>query len=134
MRNFKLLLTAVTFAGFVMVSPPSGSASVLALGADVGSAEMTTPLVEQAGHRGHRKWRHHGHHGKWRHYGHHGKWRRHYAYRYHNHRRYYGGYWPYYGSYGYSGCGYPAYGYGYGYGYPYCGGYGGPFITFGFGF
>ncbi len=132
MRNFKSLLTALAIGGSMMWLPLGASAGPLAIGAGVQKAEMTT-VVELVGHKGHKKWRRHGHHGKWRHFSHRGKWRhRHYAFR--HHRRHHRHYWPDYGGY-YAGCGYPFYGY-YGYPYsPYCGNYyGGPFITFGFGF
>lgn len=132
MRNFKSVLAALAIGGSLMMVPVSASASPLAIGAGVQKAEMTTG-VELAGHKGQKKWRRHGHHGKWRHRGKH----RHYAFRHHrrhhHHHRRHRHHWPY-GGY-YAGCGYPYYGF-YDYPFsPYCGGYyGGPFITFGFGF
>jgi hypothetical protein len=132
MRTFKAFMTALVIGGAMMTLPSNGSASPLAIAVG-GQTTAADSLVERVGHKGYKKWRRHGHHRKWRHFSHHRKWRhRHYAFR--HHRRHHRHYWPYYGGY-YAGCGYPYYGY-YGYPYyPYCGSfYGGPFITFGFGY
>ena len=120
MRSFKYLLAAAAIGSCMTLSQTS-SASPLVTGlTEAGStaSDMTSGLVEKVSHR-----RHYRHRGHYRH-------KRYYRHRY-PHRRYYRKRYRYYDDDYY----YPSYGY-YPYYYPYSRRhyYGGPVITFGFGF